>query len=494
LRVVFEGLRRYDKGMRIEEFLKVLRQALRLAGNMEADLAQLGQVLRQNPALKTGFELLAHQVAWGARLVDWGPRGYWAALLIEAAQRLRKTRGWALLWEAPWGKRLRFDRSDPGTTSRTLEEASRFLEGLLLSGELRRERPSSEEPGDEWAHRHQAVTLPGGLNPLLEAAEEVGLTSRYRPRGVVRREMEGVAALLEMGEGKDYLAALWRRVTREKVPALRAGYLRRPLPAGKVVKGGETVERRRGALPLVRALALGGYPLPLWERDEEGFRWLLPEAPGELETRAIARAIRLALLGRSALKIAYERLRAEDPATPQVLDPGGRTRAEAAKSEADPSPLERLARLALEGWYGTFGPLVFVTTYAITEDEEAVAQALAEADLSQAWGWREYGIPIGLWLREHVVHHVLVPWWRGYDPYLHQEEVNEEGEEVQGQDLPAWDGGFAQAEHRAALERAERVFGREAAEALMRLAEELPEAPFSGPVPLEEYVRWYLGL
>jgi hypothetical protein len=479
--------------MRIEEFLMKLRQALRLAGDMEADLAQLGQVLRQDPVLKAGFETLAHQVAWGVRLVDWGPRGYWAVLLLEAAQRLRKARGWGLLWEAPWGKRLRFDRSDPGTTSRTLEEAARLLEGLLLSGELRREGPSRAEPGEEWAHRYQAVSLPGGLNPLLEAAEEVGLTSRYRPREVVRREMEGVAALLEMGEGKDYLAALWRRVTREKVLALRAGYLRRPLPAGKVVKGGETVERRRGLIPLVRALALGGYPLPLWERSEEGFRWLLPEAPGELEARAVAKAIRLALLGRSALKIAYERLRAEDPTTPEVLDPGGRTRAEEARPEADPSPLERLARLALEGWYGTFGPLVFVTTYAITEDEEPVAQALAEADLTQAWGWREYGIPLALWVREHVVHHVLVPWWRGYDPYLHREEVDE-GEEVQGQDLPAWDGGFAQAEHRAALERAERVFGREAAEALMRLAEELPEAPFSGPVPLEEYVRWYFGL
>jgi hypothetical protein len=477
--------------MRIVELLAKLRQALRLAGDLEVDLAQLGQVLRQNPALKAGFELLAHQVAWGARLVEWGPRGYWAALLLEAAQRLRKARGWGLLWEAPWGKRLRFDRSDPGVTSRTLEEATLFLEGLLLSGELRRERPQQVEP-EEWAHRHQAVSLPGGLNHLLEAAEEVGLTNRYRPREVVRREMEGVAALLEMGEGKDYLAALWRRVTWEKVPALRAGHLRRPLPAGKVVKKGETIERRRGVVPLVRALALGGYPLPLWERDEEGFRWLLPEAPGDLEARAIARAIRLGLLGRSALKAAYERLRVADPATPEVLDPGGRTRAEEARPEADPSPLERLARLALEGWYGTFGPLVFVTTYAITEDEEAIAQALAEADLTGAWGWREYGIPLALWLREHVVHHVLVPWWRGYDPYLHQEELNE-GEEVQGQDLPAWDGGFAQAEHRAALQRAERVFGREAAEALMRLAEELPEAPFSGPVPLEEYVKWFFG-
>jgi len=478
--------------MRIGEFLTKLRQALRLAGDMEADLAQLGQVLRQDPVLKAGFETLAHQVAWGARLVDYGPRGYWAALLLEAAQRLRKARGWGLLWEAPWGKKLRFDRSDPGVTSRTLEEATRFLEGLLLSGELRRERPARAEPGEDWAHRHQAVSLPGGLNPLLKAAEEVGLTSRYRPRGVVRKEMEGVAALLEMGEGKDYLAALWRRVTREKVPALRAGHLRRPLPAGKVVKGGEAVERRRGVVPLVRALALGGYPLPLWERGEEGFRWVLPEAPGELEARAIARAIRLALLGRSALKTAYERLRAEDPTTPEVLDPGGRARMEEARPEADPSPLERLARLALEGWYGTFGSLVFVTTYAITEDEEAIAQALAEGDLTHIWGWREYGIPVTLWVREHVVHHVLVPWWRGYDPYLHREEVDE-GEEVQGQDLPAWDGGFAQAEHRAALERAARVFGPEAAEALMRLAEELPETPFSGPVPLEEYVRWYLG-
>jgi hypothetical protein len=479
--------------MRIEELLKKLRQALHLAGDMEADLARLGQVLRQDPVLKAGFEALAHQVAWGSRLVDYGPRGYWAALLLEAAKRLRRARGWALLWEAPWGKRLRFDRSDPGTTSRTLEEAARFLEGLLLSGELRRERPARAEPGEEWVHRHQAASLPGGLSFLIEAAEEVGLTSRYRPRGVVRREMEGLAALLEMGEGKDYLAALWRRVTREKAPALRAGHLRKPLPAGKVVKEGETVERRRGVVPLVRALALGGYPLPLWERSEEGFRWLLPEAPGELEARAIAKAIRLALLGRSALKAAYERLRAEDPGTPEVLDPGGRTWAEAARPEAEPSPLERLARLALEGWYGTFGPLVFVTTYAITEDEEPIAQALAEADLSQAWGWREYGIPVSLWVREHVVHHVLVPWWRGYDPYLHREEVDE-GEEAQGRDLPAWDGGFAQAEHRAALERAERVFGREAAEALMRLAEELPEAPFSGPVPLEEYVKWYLGL
>jgi hypothetical protein len=337
------------------------------------------------------------------------------------------------------------------------------------------------------------VSLPGGLNALLEAAEEVGLTNRYHSRGVVRREMEGVAALLEMGEGKEYLAALWRRVAWEKAPALRAGYLRRPLPAGRVVKEGEAVERRRGVVPLVRALALGGYPLPLWERDEEGFRWVLPEAPGELEAKAIARAIRLALLGRTALKIAYERLGARDLATPEVLDPGGRIRAEAARPEADPSPLERLARLALEGWYGTFAPLVFIVTYTITEDEEPIAQALAEGDLTHAWGWREYGIPVSLWVREHVVHHVLVPWWRGYDPYLHQEEVNE-GEEVQGQDLPAWDGGFAQAEHRAALERAERVFGREAAEALMRLAEELPEAPFSSPVPLEEYVRWYFGL
>ena len=479
--------------MRIREFLTKLRQALRLAGDMEADLAQLGQVLRQDPVLKAGFELLAHQVAWGARLVDYGPRGYWAALLLEAAKRLRRARGWALLWEAPWGKSLRFDRSDPGTTSRTLEEAARLLEGLLLSGELRRERPSRAEPGEEWAHRHQAVSLPGGLNPLLEAAEEVGLTNRYRPRQAVRREMEEAAALLEMGEGKDYLAALWRRVSWEKAPALRAGQLRKPLPAGKVVKGGEAVERRRGVVSLVRALALGGYPLPLWERGEDGFRWLLPEAPGELEARAVAKAIRLALLGRSAHKTAYERLRAQDPATPEVLDPGGRTRAEEARPEAEPSPLERLARLALEGWYGVYGPLAFVTTYAITEDEEPVAQALAEADLTGAWGWREYGIPLGLWLREHVVHHVLVPWWRGYDPYLHAEEVDE-GEEVQGQDLPAWDGGFAQAEHRAALERAGRVFGREAAEALMRLAEELPEAPFSGPVPLEEYVRWYLGL
>jgi len=436
---------------------------------------------------------LAHQVAWGARLVDWGPRGYWAALLLEAAKRLRKARGWALLWDAPWGKRLRFDRSDPGATSRTLEEAARLLEGLLLSGELRREKLPREEPGGEWAHRYQAVSLPGGLNPLLEAAEEVGLTNRYRPREVVRREMEGIAALLEMGEGREYLAALWRRVAWEKVPALRAGHLRRPLPAGKVVKEGEATERRRGVVPLVRALALGGYPLPLWERGEEGLRWLLPEAPGELEARAIARTIRLALLGRGALKTAYERLRAEDPTTPEVLDPGGRTRAEAARPEADPSPLERLARLALEGWYGTFGPLVFIVTYTITEDEEAIAQALAEGDLTHTWGWREYGIPLVLWVREHVVHHVLVPWWRGYDPYLHREEVDEE-EEVQGQDLPAWDGGFAQAEHRVALERAERVLGREAAEALMRLAEGLPEAPFSGPVPLEEYVKWYLGL
>jgi hypothetical protein len=487
--------------MRIEEFLKRLRQALRLAGDMEADLAQLGQVLRQNPVLKAGFELLAHQVAWGTRLVEYGPRGYWAALLLEAVQRLRKARGWALLWEAPWGKKLRFDRSNPEVTGRTLEEAAQFLEALLLSGELRRERPSRVEPGEEWAHRHQAVSLPGGLNALLEAAEEVGLTSRYRSREMVRWELEGVAALLEMGEGKDYLAALWRRVTREKAPALRAGHLRRPLPAGKVVKGGEAVERRRGVVPLVRALALGGYPFPLWERDEAGFRWLLPEAPGDLEARAIARAIRLALLGRSALKIAYEGLRAEDPTVPEVLDPGGRTRAEEARPEADPSPLERLARLALEGWYGVYGPLTFVTTYAITEDEEAIAQALAEGDLTHAWGWREYGIPLALWVREHAVHHVLVPWWRGYDPYLHREydpylhaEAVDEGEEVPGQDLPVWDGGFAQAEHRAALERAERVFGREAAEALMRLAEELPEAPFSGPVPLEEYVRWYFGL
>jgi hypothetical protein len=284
------GFQRYDKGMRIQEFLKTLRQALRLTGDMEADLAQLGQVLRQDPVLKAGFEALGPP-GWPGVPAWWigGPRGYWAALLLEAAQRLRKARGWGLLWEAPWGKRLRFDRSYPGTTSRTLEEATRFLEALLLSGELRRERPSREEPGEEWAHRHQAVSLPGGLNFLLEVAEEAGLTNRYRPRGVVRREMEGAAALLEMGEGKEYLAALWRRVTREKVPALRAGYLRRPLPAGKVAKGGETVERRRGVVPLVRALALGGYPLPLWERDEEGFRWVLPEAPGELEAKAIAR-------------------------------------------------------------------------------------------------------------------------------------------------------------------------------------------------------------
>jgi hypothetical protein len=93
-----------------------------------------------------------------------------------------------------------------------------------------------------------------------------------------------------------------------------------------------------------------------------------------------------------------------------------------------------------------------------------------------------------------VVHHVLVPWWRGYDPYLHQEEVDE-GEEVQGQDLPRL--GRRALPRRSTGPRSRERRGSSAREAGGSAHSVSPrssrEAPFSGPVPLEEYVKWYFG-
>ena len=121
-----------------------------------------------------------------------------------------------------------------------------------------------------------------------------------------------------------------------------------------------------------------------------------------------------------------------------------------------------------------------------------MAHLLAEALLEEGWGWREFGIPLSLWVRDQILHR-LIPAWRGWDPHLH--EVPEEDEEDEGtqREVPSWDGGFAEVEHRVVLERAARVLGEEAARALKALAEEVPEHPFAGRVRLGEYVRWYFG-
>jgi len=483
--------------MRFFELVGELRRALRLAEDMEADLAALGEVLRRNPVLKAGFEALAHAVAWGELyLRDLVPRGYWLALLLEGCKRLARARGWAERARTPWGTELRYDRSDPGVTTAALEGARKALEELLLSGELRRERRERVVPGDDWAHQTREARLPGGLDVLREAAIEVGAVGRYAPRSEVKAALALLAVELEQGGGKGYLAALWRQVRREA--RLEKG------PFGEA----RWKTSRRGVLPLARALFIGGYPRKLvrwgspWGTGEPGYYWDIPETPGALEAQAVARALSLALTGRGALKAAYERRLAEEapglePEARRMLEaldpggPGGRT-VQPVAPQGEEAPLERLARLALEGHYGVLGPLVFVTAVSITDDEDLVAHLLAEALLEEGWGWREFGVPLSLWVRDQILHR-LIPAWRGWDPHLH-EEVPEEDEGTQ-QEVPSWDGGFAEAEHRVALERAARVLGEEAARALEALAEEVPEHPFAGMerVRLEEYVRWYFG-